>query len=136
MKLLVRNLGNNLGFSLQTTKIIPFKNKLAVNCNCFLFSTYRHTKRSPLWCKRAASSSREMMDCCHYRSSAHVITVLPLSSRVKLEEEKSAINSQETGRLYCLSSRAQTCCGHPVRPLLFLSPVVEEDDDDEDDEVV
>lgn len=38
------------------------------------------------------------------------------------------------GRCYCFSSRAQTCWGHPVRPLLFLSPADEEDE--EEDEVV
>lgn len=40
-----------------------------------------------------------------------------------------------------MSSSAQTCCGQPVRPLLFLSPVaaaeaeeVEEEEVDEEDE--
>lgn len=38
----------------------------------------------------------------------------------------------EPEKRYCLSSRAQTCWGHPVRPLLFLSPADEEDEDAED----
>lgn len=85
-----------------------------------------------LFCgKLTASRSR------HYSSIERVIIVPSLSSRTEQEEEKSAINLQEGGRRYCLSSRAQTCWGHPVRPLLFLSPADEEDDDeDEDDEVV
>lgn len=44
---------------------------------------------------------------------------------------------QDWGGRYCLSSRAQTCWGHPVRPLLFLSAADEADDEEDDeDEVV
>lgn len=34
-----------------------------------------------------------------------------------------------------MSSNAQTCCGHPVRPLLFLSPVAPAEDEEEDEDV-
>lgn len=146
-------LEKKLDFSLQTPKIkrnlVMFRechgmSKLAVTFTVFVGQhsymiggiAYKLIQHSPFWGKWAASRSREMMDCCLYRSSVHAIAVLSLSSRVELGEQKSAINLQETGRLYCLSSRAQTCWGHPVRPLLFLSPAVEEDDDEDDDEVV
>lgn len=36
---------------------------------------------------------------------------------------------------YCLSSSAQTCCGHPVRPLLFLSPVAPAEEEAEEEVV-
>lgn len=61
----------------------------------------------------------------------------PVTLWTELQEERSAINLQEGGgRCYCLSSRAQTCWGHPVRPLLFLSPADDEEDEEEDDVVL
>lgn len=35
-----------------------------------------------------------------------------------------------------MSSSAQTCCGQPVRPLLFLSPVAPVDEEDVEEEEV
>ena len=71
-------------------------------------------------------TAKLFIGACYFR----IVTLLEDGAGVG----KSVVNQQPAWRWqYYLSSRAQTCWGHPVRPLLFLSLADEEED--EDDEV-